>query len=377
MQYMLFRYRHRDLSSCSFRFHLLPVQQGTGPFRVSGNVPSQSVIGLVFVLLVSVTTGCMSFSPRAKPAQETTERTVADFDPEPPALDGLLSLDEVDDFAVTLSEPEPAIEADPENRPKIDELDAGDREFDRQQDEAPTAESEDAPQPERTKDPDTQRSFFSRLFRRTSAAGEDTESSPGESADPTDEAVISNTAEPLPDDRYKLRGGDEIRLEVFREPEMSGIFRLTRPEGFIRHPLLGDVVLKGMTLEEAEASVHQRLAEDFLVNPRVILQLAREPVAPRAPEEADLQVLVMGQVRNPGAVTFQRGERLTLLEAISLAGGFTKGASRNRVRLVREDEDGKRQTIRVRVDDILSGKQGHQNIELKSGDTINVPEVWF
>ncbi len=179
-----------------------------------------------------------------------------------------------------------------------------------------------------------------------------------------------------PDEPYRLRIGDEIRLEVFREREISGTFRLTQPEGAIRHPLLGDVALKGMTLGAAETYIRQQLAEDYLVNPRVILQLAHEPEPPRDPEEADLQVLVMGQVRNPGAVTFSRGERLTLLEAISLAGGFTDGASRNRVRLVRET-DGKRESIRVRVDDILSGRQGHHNIELKSGDTISVPEVWF
>ncbi len=224
--------------------------------------------------------------------------------------------------------------------------------------------------------PDTRRSFFSRLVRRSTAAGEETESEPGASADQTDEEAEPDTADMAQEERYKLRGGDAIRLQVFREPEISGTFHLTRPEGLIRHPLLGDVALKGLTLVEAEAYVQQRLADGFLVNPRVILQLARELEPTPLPEEAELQVLVMGEVRNPGAVTFRRGERLTVLEAITLAGGFTSGASRNRVRVVRET-DGKRESIRVRVGDVLSGREGHRNIELKPGDTVNVPEVWF
>ncbi len=229
-------------------------------------------------------------------------------------------------------------------------------------------------EPEQAAEPETRRSLLSRVFRRSTDGDGATPVS--RSADPPDAVTLTDAAEAPLVQRYELRPGDEIRLEVFREPELSGNFRLTRPDGLIRHPLLGDVVLKGMTVNEAEAYVHRRLAADFLVNPRVILQLAREPEPPRPREELEPQVLVMGQVRRPGAVTFARGERLTLLEAIALAGGFTNVASRNRVLLVRE-VDGRRERIRVRVDDVLEGKPGHHNIELKPGDTISVPEVWF
>lgn len=313
---------YRNARSCYVHFRQLPL----GVCRVSGHVAGKVVVGLMVALLLSLTAGCASPSARIEPSPETTEHTVA--------------------------EPDADFSSGPELKPGA------------------------ALEPEQKEQSEPRRSFWARLFRRTPSAGAKAASAGVETAEQADEATLSGTAETPRDEHYKLRPGDEIRLEVFRESEISGTFRLTRPEGLIRHPLLGDVTFKGLTLAEAETYVHQRLAEDFLVNPRVILRLAREPEPPRAPEEAELQVLVMGQVRNPGAVTFRRGESLTLLEAISLAGGFTKGASRNRVRVIRET-DGNPKTIRVRVGDVLAGRKGHHNLELKPGDTISVPEVWF
>ncbi len=163
-----------------------------------------------------------------------------------------------------------------------------------------------------------------------------------------------------------LQPGDVILLEVFREPELSGRFKLT-PDGAIQHQLLGVVPLRGMTPDEAEALLRQRLAEKYLVNPRVILKLESTTAT---------QILLIGEVKTPGILSVPYGERITLLEAIARAGGFTPKASPNRVTVVRT-ANGKQETLRVRVSDVLAGRPGHRDIPLEPNDVVTVPEVWF
>lgn len=165
---------------------------------------------------------------------------------------------------------------------------------------------------------------------------------------------------------YRLQPGDRVNIEVFREPEISGVFQLN-PDGQIRHPMLGNVPLGGMTVQEAEAGVCARLAEKYLVDPRVILKVENRP---------GMQVLVMGEVKNPGGVPIGHGERLTLLDAIARAGGFTEKASLNRVRVVRT-VDGQRVSVNVRVADVLEGRDEATDIPLMPNDVVTVPEIWF
>lgn len=163
-----------------------------------------------------------------------------------------------------------------------------------------------------------------------------------------------------------LQPGDVVQLEVFREPELSGQFRLS-PDGDIRHPLLGSVPLKGLSVSAAEEIIRTALAEKYLVNPRVLLKLDSTTAT---------QILVLGEVRNPGVLTVPYGERLTLLEAIVRAGGFTPKAAPNRTTIVRQ-VDGRQTTLRVRVADLLSGRDGTRDIPLAPNDVITVPETWF
>ena len=166
-----------------------------------------------------------------------------------------------------------------------------------------------------------------------------------------------------------LEPGDTITIEVFREAEMSGAFRLNQ-DGNLRHPVMGSIALGGLTVEQAENHVRQQMGENFLVNPQVILRLDR------VERSATWQVLMIGEVRKPGVLSIPAGERLTLLEAIAKSGGFTPKASANRVRVVR-NENGKQSTLRVRVASLLAGRGNHRDIALKPDDVITVPEVWF
>jgi len=165
---------------------------------------------------------------------------------------------------------------------------------------------------------------------------------------------------------YVLQAGDEIDIQVYREPELSGIFQL-KPSGQIRHPLVGAVGFKGKTVKEAEAYFTKRLAKDYLVNPRVIIKMVSTQSS---------QIVLLGEVEKPGVYPFPFGSGMTLLQAIAGAGGFTELASPDRVRVVRKGPGGEQMTLRVRVSNLLGGGK-QEDIPLKPNDIIMVPEVIF
>ena len=180
-------------------------------------------------------------------------------------------------------------------------------------------------------------------------------------ADPSGETTAS--AAPS---QYVLQPGDEIDIQIYREPELSGTFRIG-PDGEIRHSLAGGVSMAGLTVKEAEADFTRRLAKDYLVNPRVILQIVSSQSS---------QIVLLGEVEKPGVYPLPGGESMTLLQAIAEAGGFTELASPDRVRIVRKTPDGKQTTLKVRVSDLLGGGR-QQDVPLEPNDVIMVPEVVF
>ena len=196
------------------------------------------------------------------------------------------------------------------------------------------------------------------------------------------EAVAGNAAEPEPApapaesraangapavDAHVLQPGDEIDVQVYREPELSGTFKLNAA-GEIRHSLIGVVPLAGQTVEAAEAEIMRRLGKDYLVNPRVIVKLASTQGS---------QVVVLGEVRKPGVYPLPFGEKMTLLQAIAGAGGFTDLASPDRVSLVRRLPDGGQTTLKIRVSDLLGGRGKQPDLPLEPNDVIMVPQVFF
>lgn len=165
----------------------------------------------------------------------------------------------------------------------------------------------------------------------------------------------------------QLVPGDEIEVAVFREPDFSGTFTLDEQVAF-RHPLLGEVVLSGLDLTDAEKKIQYLLAADFIVEPRVMLKLNREQVS--------LKVFIFGEVKSPGIYPMPEDGDITLLELIGLAGGFTELASPDRVRVVRK-RDGETENLRVRVEELLSGKGNQSDLTLEPDDVVVVPQIIF
>ena len=182
----------------------------------------------------------------------------------------------------------------------------------------------------------------------------------------TPKEADSSGAASVPAERV-LQAGDEIDIQIYREPELSGTFKIG-PTGDIRHSLAGPISLAGMTEEEAETAFTQRLAKDYLVNPRVIIKLLSTQSS---------QIVLMGEVKKPGVYPLPFGEPLTLLQAIAGAGGFTDLASPDRIRIVRRMPDGGQTTLKFSVSDLLGGKGEQQDVPLEPNDVVMVPEVRF
>ena len=166
---------------------------------------------------------------------------------------------------------------------------------------------------------------------------------------------------------YRLQAGDEIDLQIYREPDLSGTFKLD-PAGDVRHSLAGAIPLAGKTVAEAETFIAEKLEQDYLVNPRVIVKLLTTQSS---------QVTVLGEVKAPGVYPLPFGGTTTLLQAIAGAGGFTDLASPDRVRIVRKLPDGRQTTLKIRVSDLLDGKGKQQDVPLEPNDVVMVPEVFF
>lgn len=160
-----------------------------------------------------------------------------------------------------------------------------------------------------------------------------------------------------------LGPNDQLEIRVFREPDMSGKFRVAQ-EGTIEFPLIGTVTVAGKTTSEVEQIIAGKLRDGkFLAAPAVTVVL----------ESANSQkVFILGQVAKPGVFPFEAN--MTIIQLVSLAGGFTQRASRNAATVIRIVE-GKEVRIQVPVDDIAQGRA--VNFQMLPGDIVNVPEGWL
>ena len=174
---------------------------------------------------------------------------------------------------------------------------------------------------------------------------------------------------------YILGPDDQVGVEVFGEDDLRAAARLNS-EGSMSLPLLGPVRLAGLTTSQAAARITELLRKDYLVNPRVSVSLLGY---------AKRRFTVLGQVNRPGSYDMPddaavRGG-IDLLEAIALAGGYTRIAAPSRITVVRRSTtSGPSETIRVDARRLAkggSGRNGEGGFLVKAGDTITVDESIF
>ncbi len=151
-----------------------------------------------------------------------------------------------------------------------------------------------------------------------------------------------------------------LYIKVLGESGLQQTYRVDEA-GYISHPLLGRVRLGGQTVAQAEESLKKQLTGDYILDPNVNIFVLEHS-----------RFSVLGEVRKPG--NYEILGQLSLVEAISIAGGFTPLANDRKVKILRHGLEGE-STILINMKDVLDGKKTAVNIE--AGDVIEIPKSFF
>lgn len=164
---------------------------------------------------------------------------------------------------------------------------------------------------------------------------------------------------------YVLSANDLVKLTVFQEPDLETTVRVSK-DGTVTFPLIGAVKIGGRTSQDAAKAVRDLLAKDYLVNPQVNLTVM---------EYTKRRFIVLGQVQRPGAYDMPDRDSMRLLQAIGMAGGYTRIADPGKITLKRTS-NGRENLIKLNAKKMAAG-DGTSEFEVLAGDVITVGESIF
>lgn len=151
---------------------------------------------------------------------------------------------------------------------------------------------------------------------------------------------------------YKLGAGDKLKITVFGEDDLSGTFSINE-EGFISLPLIGNIDAKGKTATAVSDQISARLADGYLIEPSVAIEVAEYR-----------PVYIMGEVRMPGSYQFVAD--MTVRNAVAIAGGFTYRANEKSITVLRQGDQSTSYKKELGPDD-----------NILPGDIITIRERFF
>ena len=165
---------------------------------------------------------------------------------------------------------------------------------------------------------------------------------------------------------YILGPNDQVAVDVFDEPDLRTNGRLN-PEGDLNVPLLGPIHLAGLTTPQAASKLTELYSRDYLVKPKINVTLL---------SYAKRHFVILGQVGHAGIIEMPESSPggIDLLEAIAMAGGYTRIAAPERITVRRHNANGD-QILKVNAKRLAKGKGGGFLVE--PGDTITVGESIF
>ena len=164
---------------------------------------------------------------------------------------------------------------------------------------------------------------------------------------------------------YVLAPNDVVQIKVYQEDDLETKARVSQ-DGTISFPLIGVVLIGGKTIEQAGALIREKLDKDYLVNPQITLIVV---------EYSKRRFTVLGQVQKPGSFEIPSEESVTLLEAIAMAGGYTRLADKAHVKVTRMAGS---KTATVTVDTKRDSNDAEtMSFQILPEDTVTVPERFF
>jgi polysaccharide export outer membrane protein len=164
---------------------------------------------------------------------------------------------------------------------------------------------------------------------------------------------------------YNILPADILEITVFQEPDLKSTLRVSN-EGTISFPLIGMVQIGGLTPQAAAQALRDRLAKGYLINPQVSVTVM---------EFSKRRFTVLGEVQKPGSYDMPDQQSVTVLQAIGMAGGYTRIANPSKVTLMRK-AGGKSQTYALNARKMASGNVESAFI-VQPGDVITVAESRF
>ena len=195
--------------------------------------------------------------------------------------------------------------------------------------------------------------FAGETALRAQATGE---KSPKPAATPGAQAAAAMAAE---DPNFVIGQNDVLDISVWKDPDISRRVPV-RPDGKISLPLLNDIQAAGLTPMQLQTQITEKLKK-FLTEPQVTVIVA---------EINSRRIYILGEANRPGA--YPMLPNMTVLQALSGAGGFTQFANSSKVRILRM-ENGKQASYNFNYKEVILGKNIDQNVVLKPGDSIVVP----
>lgn len=158
---------------------------------------------------------------------------------------------------------------------------------------------------------------------------------------------------------YRLHPGDSITISVWKELDLQRKVMI-RPDGRFSFPLAGEVLAAGRTPDEVRLDIEGKLKKYI---PEAVVTVIMEDFSGN-------RIYVIGQVNKPGM--FIMNPQLTVLQALSLAGGSTPFAKLDDISVLR-GSGAAQKSLPFRYNQVVEGKSLQQNIALESGDVVVVP----
>jgi len=185
-----------------------------------------------------------------------------------------------------------------------------------------------------------------------------------------DESGLSNGDAEVskPDDSglYQIEVGDLLQVFVWRNPELS-VNIPVRPDGYVSIPLVDDLYVTGQTTTAVAREIEEKL-KAYIKFPKVSVMVTDFGMA------YGRLIRVIGQAAEPQALTYRKD--MSLLDVIIAVDGLTEFAAGNRAVLIRGD--GKdQQRIPLRLEDLLEDGEMSQNLMMRPGDVVIIPESYF
>lgn len=159
---------------------------------------------------------------------------------------------------------------------------------------------------------------------------------------------------------YRVGPKDLLEISVFGADELSRTVRVSE-DGKVSLPLLGEVLVDGLTKSELEKKLAGLLGEKYVQNPQVTVFIR---------EYQSKRVSILGAVEKPGP--YQLLGRQTLMQIVSEAGGLTRDAGSDII-IIRQLPDGTSTSLRISIDDLFLKGDAKLNVPLEAGDIVNIP----